>query len=245
MNGSVAIVTGAGRGIGRAVAVKLALEGNRVVINYKDNDAAAEESKRMCERLGAETLLLQGDVSDETTCRDIAEQAINAFGRVDILVNNAGICSDNYLLKMSGEDFDEVVRVNLKGTFNMMKTVSELMIRRKYGRIINIASVAGMIGSERQVNFAASKAGIIGLSKSFAREVSTRNITVNVVAPGYISTDMTNKLPEDVINQKIADIPLRKFGKPDDVANAVYFLAGRDSGYITGQVIAVDGGLGM
>lgn len=240
-----AIVTGGSRGIGRAVAVRLAKDGMNLVINYRGNSAAAEETERMCRELGAEVLLVQGDVSRAEDCEKLAAQAKEAFGRVDVLVNNAGITRDGLLARMTEEDFRAVLDVNLVGPWNMMKAVNRIMVKQRYGRIVNLSSVTGLMGNMGQTNYAAAKAGILGMTKSYAREVASRGITVNAVAPGFIDTDMTEAMPEGAKDKIITGIPMGRTGKPEDVAEAVAFLASEQAGYITGEVLRVDGGMAM
>ena len=240
-----AIVTGGSRGIGRAVAVRLAKDGMNLVINYRGNSAAAEETKRLCRELGAEVLLVQGDVSRAEDCEKLAAQAKEAFGRVDVLVNNAGITRDGLLARMTEEDFRAVLDVNLVGPWNMMKAVNRIMMKQRYGRIVNLSSVTGLMGNMGQTNYAAAKAGILGMTKSYAREVASRGITVNAVAPGFIDTDMTEAMPEGAKDKIVTGIPMGRTGKPEDVAEAVAFLASEQAGYITGEVLRVDGGMAM
>lgn len=240
-----AIVTGGSRGIGRAVAMRLAKDGMNLVINYRGNSAAAEETERMCRELGAEVLLVQGDVSRAEDCEKLAAQAKEAFGRVDVLVNNAGITRDGLLARMTEEDFRAVLDVNLVGPWNMMKAVNRIMMKQRYGRIVNLSSVTGLMGNIGQTNYAAAKAGILGMTKSYAREVASRGITVNAVAPGFIDTDMTEAMPEGAKDKIITGIPMGRTGKPEDVAEAVAFLASEQAGYITGEVLRVDGGMAM
>lgn len=240
-----AIVTGGSRGIGRAVAVRLAKDGMNLVINYRGNSAAAEETERLCRELGAEVLLVQGDVSLAEDCEKLAAQAKEAFGRVDVLVNNAGITRDGLLARMTEEDFRAVLDVNLVGPWNMMKAVNRIMMKQRYGRIVNLSSVTGLMGNMGQTNYAAAKAGILGMTKSYAREVASRGITVNAVAPGFIDTDMTEAMPEGAKDKIITGIPMGRTGKPEDVAEAVAFLASEQAGYITGEVLRVDGGMAM
>ena len=240
-----AIVTGGSRGIGRAVAVRLAKDGMNLVINYRGNSAAAEETERMCRELGAEVLLVQGDVSRAEDCEKLAAQAKEAFGRVDVLVNNAGITRDGLLARMTEEDFRAVLDVNLVGPWNMMKAVNRIMMKQRYGRIVNLSSVTGLMGNMGQTNYAAAKGGILGMTKSYAREVAGRGITVNAVAPGFIDTDMTEAMPEGATDKIITGIPMGRTGKPEDVAEAVAFLASEQAGYITGEVLRVDGGMAM
>ena len=240
-----AIVTGGSRGIGRAVAVRLAKDGMNLVINYRGNSVAAEETERLCRELGAEVLLVQGDVSRAEDCEKLAAQAKEAFGRVDVLVNNAGITRDGLLARMTEEDFRAVLDVNLVGPWNMMKAVNRIMMKQRYGRIVNLSSVTGLMGNMGQTNYAAAKAGIVGMTKSYAREVASRGITVNAVAPGFIDTDMTEAMPEGAKDKIITGIPMGRTGKPEDVAEAVAFLASEQAGYITGEVLRVDGGMAM
>lgn len=240
-----AIVTGGSRGIGRAVAVRLAKDGMNLVINYRGNSAAAEETERLCRELGAEVLLVQGDVSRAEDCEKLAAQAKEAFGRVDVLVNNAGITRDGLLARMTEEDFRAVLDVNLVGPWNMMKAVNRIMMKQRYGRIVNLSSVTGLMGNMGQTNYAAAKAGILGMMKSYAREVASRGITVNAVAPGFIDTDMTEAMPEGAKDKIITGIPMGRTGKPEDVAEVVAFLASEQAGYITGEVLRVDGGMAM
>lgn len=240
-----AIVTGGSRGIGRAVAVRLAKDGMNLVINYRGNSEATEETERLCRELGAEVLLVQGDVSRAEDCEKLAAQAKEAFGRVDVLVNNAGITRDGLLARMTEEDFRAVLDVNLVGPWNMMKAVNRIMMKQRYGRIVNLSSVTGLMGNMGQTNYAAAKAGILGMTKSYAREVASRGITVNAVAPGFIDTDMTEAMPEGAKDKIITGIPMGRTGKPEDVAEAVAFLASEQAGYITGEVLRVDGGMAM
>lgn len=240
-----AIVTGGSRGIGRAVAMRLAKDGMNLVINYRGNSAAAEETERLCRELGVEVLLVQGDVSSAEDCEKLATQAKEAFGRVDVLVNNAGITRDGLLARMTEEDFRAVLDVNLVGPWNMMKAVNRIMMKQRYGRIVNLSSVTGLMGNMGQTNYAAAKAGIVGMTKSYAREVAGRGITVNAVAPGFIDTDMTEAMPEGAKDKIITGIPMGRTGKPEDVAEAVAFLASEQAGYITGEVLRVDGGMAM
>lgn len=240
-----AIVTGGSRGIGRAVAVRLAKDGMNLVINYRGNSAAAEETERICRELGAEVLLVQGDVSRAEDCEKLAAQAKEAFGRVDVLVNNAGITRDGLLARMTEEDFRAVLDVNLVGPWNMMKAVNRIMMKQRYGRIVNLSSVTGLMGNMGQTNYAAAKAGILGMTKSYAREVASRGITVNAVAPGFIDTDMTEAMPEGAKDKIVTGIPMGRTGKPEDVAEAVAFLTSEQAGYITGEVLRVDGGMAM
>lgn len=240
-----AIVTGASRGIGRAIALELAKRGAYVIVNYNGSKEAAEETVRAIEAAGGRAEAYQCDVSDCEACEKLICYAMDQRGRIDILVNNAGITRDNLLMRISEEDFDAVLNTNLKGAFHTMRLVSWHMLKQRSGRIINMASVVGVAGNAGQVNYAASKAGIIGMTKSAAKELASRSITVNAVAPGFIETDMTEKLSDKVKEQAVGQIPLGRFGSAEDVAKAVAFLASDDAGYITGQVIHVDGGMVM
>ena len=243
MKGRAAIVTGGSRGIGRAVCLELAAGGANLMINYAGNLQAAEETAQSCRSLGVQAELVRGDVGQAEDCRRIAAAAVEAFGRIDILVNNAGITRDNLLMRMGEPDFDQVIQTNLKGCFLMMQAVSRQMMKQRYGRIVNMASVVGLSGNAGQVNYAASKAGVVGMTKSFAKEVASRNITVNAVAPGFIETDMTAAMTEAAVKAAAASIPAGRMGRPEDVAAAAAFLASEKAAYVTGQVLAVDGGM--
>lgn len=241
----IAIVTGGGRGIGKAICRKFAANGANLVINYVGGTAMAEETKQECETLGAKVVLHAGDVSKSQDCKALFETAMDTFGRVDILVNNAGITRDNLLMRMSEQEFDAVIAVNLKGTFNCLKQAARPMMKQRYGRIINMSSVVGVTGNAGQLNYAASKAGVIGMTKSMAKELAARGVTVNAIAPGFIQTAMTDVLSDEVKQQIQQQIPLGTLGKPEDVAELTAFLASDAAGYITGQVIHVDGGMVM
>lgn len=243
LDGKISVVTGASRGIGKAIALKLASLGASVVVNYNGSEERALQVKAEIEEQGAKASVYQCDVSDFESCETFIQDVIKEYGRIDILVNNAGITKDGLLMKMSEEDFDKVLDTNLNGTFNTVRFVSRQMLEQKSGRIINMSSVVGVSGNAGQANYAASKAGVIGLTKSAARELASRGITVNAIAPGFIETDMTDVLSDKVKEACVGQIPLGKFGKPEDVANLAAFLASDEAGYITGQVIHVDGGM--
>ena len=245
LSGKVALVTGASRGIGRATALRLASDGAKVALNFASNVSKAEEVKREIEAAGSEAMLLQGDVSKLEVVTELVQKIVDAWGRLDILVNNAGIARDNLLLKMSEDDFDKVIATNLKGVFNCTKAVTKIMMKQRGGRIVNMSSVVALRGNVSQANYAAAKAGIIGLTKSAARELASRGVTVNAVAPGFIDTDMTAALSEKVKEVLLKEIPAGRMGTPEDVANAVAFLVSDQAAYITGQVLSVNGGLAM
>ena len=238
-----AVVTGASRGIGRAIALELASRGVRVIINYNGSADRAKEVQKEIQENGGQAEVRQWNVADYGACEAAVREIVKEFGSIDILVNNAGITKDGLLMAMSEENFDSVIDVNLKGTFNMMRFVSRQMLKQRSGRIISMASVVGIAGNAGQANYAASKAGVIGLTKSAARELASRGITVNAVAPGFIETEMTAVLPDKVKEASVAQIPLGHFGKPEDIAKTVAFLASDDAAYITGQGIQVDGGM--
>ena len=240
-----ALVTGGAKGIGRAVCLALAENGMDIAVNYAGSAAAAEETAAACRAFGVQAITLQADVRSPEACQNLVEDTAAAFGRIDVLVNNAGITADKLLMRMTESDFDNVLFTNLKGTFFCTKAASRLMMRQRYGRIINISSVVGLHGNAGQANYAAAKAGVIGLTKSCAKELAARNIRVNAVAPGFIETAMTDGIPEKIRESMIASIPLGRMGQPEDVAKAVCFLASEDSSYITGQVLVVSGGLAM
>ena len=245
LTGKVALVTGGSRGIGAAVCRTLAQAGAKVAVCYAGNTAAAEKTVADCQAMGAEAFAIQADVSDPAACQAMVDQVLSRFGRIDILVNNAGITRDNLLLRMSEEDFDRVLDTNLKGAFSCMKAVYRPMMKQKSGRIISISSIVGLHGNAGQANYAASKAGLIGMSKAVAKELAGRGVTVNLVAPGFIDTDMTAALPEAARQALLSSIPMARLGAPKDVANAVAFLASDEAGYITGQVLSVDGGMNI
>lgn len=241
----VALITGGTRGIGKEIAYTLAEKNYDIIINYRTENEELMKLKKEIEQKRVRCLLLKGDVSNFEDCKKLVEEAINRMNHIDVLVNNAGITKDMLLMRMKPEDFNEVINVNLIGTFNMTKNVINYMMKERKGRIINVSSVVGISGNAGQTNYAASKAGIIGFTKSLAKEVASRNILVNAVAPGFIQTDMTNILKENVKDEIAKTIPLKRMGTAKDVANVVKFLVSEDSSYITGQVIQVDGGMLM
>lgn len=243
--GKVALVTGAGKGIGKEIALELARGGAKCVINYASSAAGAESVAEEIRAMGSEAMTYKCDVSDADAVQKMITDVMEQYGRIDILVNNAGITKDGLMLKMTEADFMAILDINLKGAFNCMKAVTKPMMKQRYGRIINITSIVGIIGNAGQVNYAASKAGLIGMTKSAARELASRNITVNAVAPGFIETDMTDVLPDSVKEQLLAQIPMKKLGQTGDIANAVCFLADEKASYITGQVLQVNGGMAM
>lgn len=239
----VAMITGATRGIGKQIALTLANEGYNIVLNYRTENDELKQLKNEIESKNVKCLAVQGDVTNFEDCKQMIESTIEEFGKIDVLVNNAGITKDMLLARMKEEDFKQVIDVNLVGTFNMTKNVISYMMKARNGKIINISSVVGIAGNAGQTNYSASKAGIIGFTKSLAKEVASRNILVNAVAPGFIETNMTDVLKQEVKNEIAKNIPLKRMGTPQDVANVVKFLASEDSSYITGQVISVDGGM--
>ena len=242
----VALITGGSRGIGKAIAKKFASKGYNLVINYVSENTDIEGlTKELTEYLKIEVLFVKTDVTNFESCENMIKKAIEKFGRIDVVVNNAGITKDSLLMRMKEEDFDKVINVNLKGTFNITKNVTPYMMKQRSGKIVNISSVVGVGGNAGQANYAASKAGIIGFTKSIAKELASRNILANCVAPGFIKTDMTDVLSDSVKEQINAQIPLNKMGEAEEVANAVYFLASDENTYITGQVLNVDGGMIM
>jgi 3-oxoacyl-[acyl-carrier protein] reductase len=239
----VAVVTGSSRGIGRAIALKLASLGAKVVVNYYGSEDAAQEVVEEVESGGGEAIAVQADVKDAEQAKDLIGAALEAFGRLDILVNNVGITRDTLLMRMKEDDWDLVINTNLKGTFNCTKAAQRTMIRQRYGRIINITSVSGVAGQVGQANYSASKAGVIGFTKAVARELGTRSITVNAVAPGYVQTDQTADLPQELIDYILELTPLKRPGTAEEIANAVAFLASEEASYVSGQVLGVDGGM--
>lgn len=245
LKGKVALITGATRGIGKAIALKFAENGADIALNYRSENEALKTLVRELEDKGVKVLPVQGDVSILEDANRIVKETVEGLGKLDILVNNAGITKDGLMVRMKEEDFDSVINTNLKGTFNTMKATSSIMMKKRSGKIINISSVVGLVGNAGQSNYSASKAGIIGLTKSIARELGGRGINVNAIAPGFIQTDMTDVLPDKLKESMESSIPLKKLGNPEDVANLALFLGSNLSDYITGQVIAVDGGMTM
>ncbi|MEK4746996.1 3-oxoacyl-[acyl-carrier-protein] reductase [Niallia sp. FSL W8-0177] len=243
--GKVAVVTGASRGIGKSIALELAKQGADVVVNYAGSVERANEVVKEIEALGRKAISIQCDVSDSDAVNAMMKEVLEAFGSLDILVNNAGITRDNLLMRMKDSEWDDVINTNLKGVFLCTKAVTRPMMKQRKGRIINITSIVGVTGNPGQANYVAAKAGVIGLTKTTAKELAQRNITVNAIAPGFITTDMTDKLTEEVKNGMLTQIPLGQFGKPEDIANAVVFLASDESSYITGQTLHIDGGMYM
>ena len=239
------VIIGGSRGIGRAICLELARRGANVVFSYAGNTAAAEATRKELEALGVQTRAVQGSVADPAAVKTLIDTAVKELGSLDILVNNAGITKDGLMLRMKDEDFDRVIQTNLRGAFVCVREAAKIMTRQRHGRIINISSVVGQMGNAGQINYASAKAGLIGLTKSAAKELAGRNVTVNAVAPGFVETDMTASLPDDVRAAYIDAIPLKRLGTPQDIADAVAFLASPGAGYITGQVICVDGGMAM
>jgi 3-oxoacyl-[acyl-carrier protein] reductase len=244
-DGKVALVTGSSRGIGRAVAIELGARGCRVVVNYHANETAAQEVAALIREKGSEVLVVGADVSVGAEAQRLVDATVTAFGGLDILVNNAGITRDGLSLRMSETDWDAVLDTNLKSAFLCCKAVQKVMLRKRYGRIVNMGSVSGLIGNAAQANYSSAKAGLVGLTKALARELASRNITVNLVAPGYVVTDMTANLSPELMQKALAVIPLQRLAQPEDIAHAVAFLASDDAAYITGQVLSVDGGMAM
>lgn len=245
LDGKCALVTGASRGIGRAVALKLASEGAKVALNFAGNEAAAEAVKQEIEAAGGEAILVKANVADETAVQEMVQKTTDAFGRIDILVNNAGITRDGLLARMKEEDWDAVLSTNLKGVFLATKAVAKVMMKQRAGRIVNMASVVGITGNAGQANYAAAKAGVIGFTKTIAKELASRGVTANAVAPGFIATDMTAVLSDKAKEAALTGIPLGRMGTPEDVSAAVLFLVSDQASYITGQVLNVDGGMVM
>ncbi|TRY25477.1 3-oxoacyl-[acyl-carrier-protein] reductase [Brevibacillus sp. LEMMJ03] len=243
--GKTALVTGASRGIGRAIALRLAEAGANVVVNYAGGEAAAAETVAKVKELGREAIMIRANVANAEEVNEMFKEALERFGTIDILVNNAGITRDNLLMRMKEEEWDEVIATNLKGVFNCLKAATRPMMKQRSGKIINITSVVGVLGNPGQANYVAAKAGVIGLTKTAARELASRGITVNAVAPGFIDTDMTATLPEDVKASMLGQIPLGRLGQADDIAGVVLFLASDAANYMTGQTLHVDGGMYM
>jgi len=241
----IVVVTGASRGIGRAVAVRFARDGAAVIVNYKGSEAAAQETAQAVIDAGGEATLVQGDVSNRDDAERLIETAIQQYGRIDVLVNNAGITRDQLLMRMTDDDWDAVLDTNLKGAFHTTRAALRPMLRKRSGRIINISSIVGLIGNAGQGNYAAAKAGLIGFTKSIAREVASRSITVNAIAPGYIATEMTDAIPENMRGKILEQVPMGRLGTPEDVAAVVAFVASPAAAYMTGAVLHVDGGMVM
>ncbi|NQD65891.1 3-oxoacyl-[acyl-carrier-protein] reductase [Bacillus haikouensis] len=245
VNGKVALVTGASRGIGKEIALELAREGANVVVNYSGSEAKANEVVDEIKSMGREAVAIQCNVADSDSVQSMVKDTISQFGTLDILVNNAGITKDNLLMRMKENEWDDVININLKGVFLCTKAVTRQMMKQRSGRIINISSIVGVSGNPGQANYVAAKSGVIGLTKTAAKELAPRGITVNAIAPGFISTDMTDQLPEDVRNEMLKQIPLNRFGDPKDIAKVVSFMASESSAYMTGQTLHIDGGMVM
>ncbi|MED1917722.1 3-oxoacyl-[acyl-carrier-protein] reductase [Brevibacillus sp. DP1.3A] len=245
LTGKTALVTGASRGIGRAIALKLAEAGANVVVNYAGSEAAASETVALIKEMGRDAIMIRANVSSTEDVNDMFKAALDHFGAIDILVNNAGITRDNLIMRMKEDEWDDVIATNLKGVFNCVKAATRPMMKQRSGKIINITSVVGVLGNAGQANYVAAKAGVIGLTKTAARELASRNITVNAVAPGFIDTEMTAVLPEDVKAGLTSQIPLARLGQTDDIASVVLFLASNAANYMTGQTLHVDGGMYM
>ncbi|MED1664625.1 3-oxoacyl-[acyl-carrier-protein] reductase [Brevibacillus laterosporus] len=241
----VALITGASRGIGRAIALKYAEAGANIIVNYSGNEAKAQETVADIEKLGREAIMIRANVGNTEEAENMVKEALERFGKIDILVNNAGITRDNLLMRMKESEWDEVINVNLKGVFNMTKALTRPMMKQRGGSIINITSVVGVLGNAGQANYVAAKAGVIGLTKTTARELASRNIKVNAIAPGFVDTDMTDVLPEDVKSGILAQIPFNRLGSADEISNVALFLASDASSYMTGQTLHVDGGMYM
>jgi 3-oxoacyl-[acyl-carrier protein] reductase len=245
LNGKAAIVTGASRGIGREIALELARQGANVAVNYSGSEEKANETVEEIKALGREAFAVKADVSDSEAVTAMMKETLETFGSIDILVNNAGITRDNLLMRMKEEEWDQVISINLKGVFLCTKAATRQMMKQRSGRIINVSSIVGVSGNPGQANYVAAKAGVIGLTKTSAKELASRGITVNAIAPGFISTDMTDKLNEEVKEQMLSGIPLGRLGDPSDIAKVAVFLASEDSRYMTGQTLHVDGGMVM
>lgn len=245
LSGKTAIITGASRGIGAEIARKMAQAGAKIVVNYSGSQAKAEAVVEEIKNNGGEAIAVKANVSDADAVKAMVEQTMQTFGSIDILVNNAGITRDNLMMRMKDDEWDDVINTNLKGVFICTKAVTRQMMKQRSGRIVNIASIVGVMGNAGQANYVAAKAGVIGLTKTTARELASRNITANAVAPGFITTDMTDQLGEDIQKTMLAQIPLGRFGKPEEVAKAALFLASDDASYMTGQTLHLDGGMVM
>lgn len=245
LDGKVAVVTGASRGIGRAIALSLAKEGAKIVVNYSGSEQKAMQVVDEINSMGTQAIAVQANVSDVESVTNLMDSAMKEFGSIDILVNNAGITRDNLIMRMKEDEWDDVINTNLKGVFLCTKAVSRQMMKQRAGRIINISSIVGVMGNAGQANYVAAKAGVIGLTKTTARELASRNILVNAIAPGFITTEMTDALPEDMKSAMLSQIPLSKLGQPEDIAKAVVFLASDDASYMTGQTLHIDGGMYM
>lgn len=245
LKGKVALVTGAGRGIGKAIALKLAKCGADVVVNYNGSADKAAQVVEEIKELGVKAIAYKANIADFEETQTMMKDIVAQFGRIDILVNNAGITKDNLILRMKESEFDDVININLKGTFNCLKHVSKIMLKQKYGRIVNISSISGVNGTVGQVNYSASKAGVVGMTKTLAKELGSKEITVNAIAPGFICTEMTEVLKDDYKEKILEGIPVKRLGQTEDIANAVAFLVSDEASYITGQTIMVDGGLGL
>lgn len=243
--GKVALVTGASRGIGRAIALALAAQGADVAVNYAGSEAAAKEVAAEIEAMGRKAFVIQADIASTEASTAMVDAVVKEFGRIDVLVNNAGITRDGLLMRMKEEDWDAVITTNLKGVFNCTKAAIKYMMKQRFGSIVNISSIVGVMGNAGQANYCAAKAGVIGFTKATAKEVAARGIRVNAIAPGFIKTDMTSVLPEKVVEAMLAGIPLNRLGETEDIAKAVLFLASSDANYITGQTLHVDGGMVM
>lgn len=245
LKGKVALVTGAGRGIGKAIALKLAKCGADVVVNYNGSADKAAQVVEEIKELGVKAIAYKANIADFEETQTMMKDIVAQFGRIDILINNAGITKDNLILRMKESEFDDVININLKGTFNCLKHASKIMLKQKYGRIVNISSISGVNGTVGQVNYSASKAGVVGMTKTLAKELGSKGITVNAIAPGFICTEMTEVLKDDYKEKILEGIPVKRLGQTEDIANAVAFLVSDEASYITGQTIMVDGGLGL
>lgn len=245
LQGQSALVTGASRGIGRSIAIALAEAGADIAVNYAGSEDAANETVRLIEELGVKAFAVRANVGIATEAEAMVKQVNETFGKIDILINNAGITRDNLIMRMKEDEFDQVIETNLKGVFNCLKAVTRPMMKQRYGRIINISSVVGVLGNPGQANYVAAKAGVIGLTKASAKELASRGITVNCVAPGFIATDMTDELNEELRNKMLESIPLARLGQPEEIASVVSFLVSPAASYMTGQTLHVDGGMYM